>query len=1673
MTNKNKLIGLAGVLVIVGAGYAAVSNIDLMDIESLTAHVVAVQPAELAPEASLQATSSQSGAGKQPIEKNELTLSGDSVIPDTGYAVESLSLAAKAKALQSEVERTFAPGAAVTGAGTATVIGTMSSPEKNQAQVADKDELTAKQITGNSGSFLSAIFPSIAKTSVSAKSKVPSQTAVVSLARDPNADLPVQITDSRPSIAQLPEQERPTTAPNSKIVFTNPSPMLGYTTSYTNSANTVVSGTVVLTKNLDNVTVNGKAVSWLSGTFTANTPLQQGFNTITAVADYGRQSYTAEMGVILDTDKPAVISAGSTTNTEILVSFSEPMRGGMNGVENPSYYRVTDSIFIESNAQVHIQAAELILPERRTVRLTTLSQSDIQYNLTVTNVTDLAGNTIPQLEGGIQTVDHSTAVFQGMPPRGDTIDTDEDGLSDHDEQAGWSVVVVRANGETESTHITSDPFLKDTDADGVTDNEESQGGLNPRSADTDGDTLSDDLEWNTVFSDGLNQDSDGDGVQDGFEYYTFRTSPILADTDGDQISDPEEVSAGNRNPLIADLPSPRISIGNVNLQLDTRFTFTNEQGQTDSSEQTSDATLTRAENDTFSTSNVNSTKSILESTLEINNKAGAAGPVPSVEFERNLALKQGSERGNTFTAGEESGRSSEEAYHDSLTTSAAFDIRETVTREIEGAAIKVGVSVDNTGDIPFTITNLELTAQTQDPLDRRRMIPVASLVPENDSLGSINIGALGDPTRGPFVFDTVSVFPQQVQELMKNPRGLVVQLANFDITDDLGRNFAFSSKDVLDRTAGITFDLGDGRVENYRVATASAHDRDTGKPLGITMEYALSIIGLQRYRHIVDGGNGVLDTFADENDLSLAKNFDGSDSEVGDSVEPGRVLITTGSDGLLQTLTVGGDDTFADPDYETTSQPGFPYIIDGGNGVVETRSAASDQQVVTDIGPEGAYSNQITPGGAIVFVGVDSTLETTPNHLDGSAQLVGDDVLIPAQAERSLLTRYRDVKTENDAQSRFWVLISPGSRPGVDLDDLVIRAGEQYDFVFAQDNDRDNVLARVEYLHGSSDLLANTDGCLDDIAGPGFEEVCDTLTDKQEIQDGWRVKLKKSPQSYPVISNPSQADSDRDRLFDHEEKACGLDPRQRDTDLDGLTDWEEMHGRLLEGGTIDDLGYIDGLMVSRNPITNEIIDLITPYSSELGIPELGGLVNHEANDACSAILNIDGFATNPLDADTDNDLISDAIELKLGLNPNDGKDGDDFLDDDGDGRPNKSEKDGFSTIINGVASLANLTSNPNLADSDNDLLPDLLEYYLQSNPRSVDTDEDGITDTNEYKGRGAACVTNGVGLPCVQFNDSPTQFNLQNYLFACNFAAACNHTAIENNLANAFARDYGTNINEKDSDFDGLDDRDELFKNLNIVVNSGFEIVPAPSSDPLKVDTDNDGIPDSVEVSVTEGRSTACFSTNVTDPFCSICYENPKQPGKCYVTNPRNIDTDGDGRSDLSEINIGTDPNLEDLPGKLVRFSYTSIVGHESCGDNGDSLEVQATYKIISILEGIVSPTTVISMDNCDVHENGITNILASPTSGCTVTSDATKTYSLNPGDSVQMTTSGNDFQECDGTSCDTGADDDDLSPGVDETFTYEDISDTPETKTIQHCDGDCVDNLCLTTTLRVIVLTP
>ena len=88
---------------------------------------------------------------------------------------------------------------------------------------------------------------------------------------------------------------------------------------------------------------------------------------------------------------------------------------------------------------------------------------------------------------------------------------------------------------------------------------------------------------------------------------------------------------------------------------------------------------------------------------------------------------------------------------------------------------------------------------------------------------------------------------------------------------------------------------------------------------------------------------------------------------------------------------------------------------------------------------------------------------------------------------------------------------------------------------------------------------------------------------------------------------------------------------------------------------------------------------------------------------------------NGVDADDDNDLLDDATEMLLGLDPCKG-------DTDEDGVADRFE---FDCDRNGVL-------NRDQADDDYDLLDDTLETPIGTDPCAIDTDGDGVEDGYEY-----------------------------------------------------------------------------------------------------------------------------------------------------------------------------------------------------------------------------------------------------------------------------------------------------------------------------------------------------
>ncbi len=696
-------------------------------------------------------------------------------------------------------------------------------------------------------------------------------------------------------------------------------------------------------------------------------------------------------------------------------------------------------------------------PDRTSVELQTSSQNEVTYEVSVVNVLDLEGNPLAAPE---ILVNPSKAEFAGTPPSGaQIVDSDGDGISDNEETRGYVILVTRVGGEVDSREVTSDPNLVDTDGDGLTDLDERARFSDPRSSDTDVDTVSDFDEvfrWRTSLT---NQDSDGDGLRDSSEIGFFKTSPLFADTDGDGLFDNEEIPLGNRDPRIADLPNPGISVSQISLRLDTRFAFTNTQGESASVEKSTSATLSQSDSKTFSTSDSSTNQHAIQVSGEFGHEFSAS-PKTSVK----VGLSYGYTREDTFTASQSSTQETQRQFQDSLSTSVSRDVSQSVTRTIEGASVQVLVTIDNAGDIPFTVRNIELTGLLQDPFDRSSFQPVATLLPASELLGGGELNVSLGPfirERGPFVFENREVFPSLVEDLMKNPRGLIFKVANFDIVDEDGRNFAFLTQDVNERTAGIIIDFGTGAVDRHRVSTHSRFDMNecdalsanrgafcrsdadcingscdlsNAMPIGVSMAFVLQdILGMKKnepVNAITIGPNGCGETAAIGDDVQVV-------SPICLPVQINGDIILAGPNGILDTIPVGDD----------TKDPTGTKIIDGGDGCAQTRASRDDIQVVPGL-CERAF-----PDGVMVLPGPNGVFDTTP---------AGDDELATVTGYGTEISGACDGNTA--------VLIAPGSNTVLDTSPAK----------------GDDTIVGTKVLPGPNGILETTPEGDDVLQGPGL-----------------------------------------------------------------------------------------------------------------------------------------------------------------------------------------------------------------------------------------------------------------------------------------------------------------------------------------------------------------------------------------------------------------------------------------------------------------------------------------------------------------------------------------------------------------------------------------------------------
>lgn len=565
-------------------------------------------------------------------------------------------------------------------------------------------------------------------------------------------------------------------------------------------------------------------------------------------------------------------------------------------------------------------------------------------------------------------------------------DTDGDGLTDSQESQGWLIwtdyfglgfgVDTLGNlAGLSDDPVTSNPNSTDTDGDGLDDLEEFQNKSNPQIPDTDGDGLDDGEEVHRWLTSPVSVDTDGDArgpdgtlapnasLFDGAELKIDpddetgsagpgATSPTLDDTDGDSRTDYEEFDHPIFSPIIAELPDLRVElVDELDIRLDVEYA--EEEGQTSEYSTSFSETISESETTSFTRS-----RSITAG-LEIE---GQKGTDSHIRVQASFSYNWERTFGEESTMEESTTTETQRLESDSRTK----------TEVASTGSVVGGVRIVNTGDVSFALSALGLTLRKwtpgvddENPLHAGAFKTVATLLPQID----------GDTTLAPgestpiLEVAALDVNTDRVRELLASRSSIVLEPAAFELTDAVGRNFAFLREEAYARTANIVIDYADGTSERYSIATDVGRD-STGARTGIRLGDALTSIGVPYTTETLSDNDfttlatvrGLPDANASEDTFWLVTG-EFSSSQSGDTdvedlvIREGETVVISLSrdsdgDGVLD----------AEEDYYGTSSTSEDSDGDGISDNVETHGTISedDPPVVTPAGWDVSVTGQST-----------------------------------------------------------------------------------------------------------------------------------------------------------------------------------------------------------------------------------------------------------------------------------------------------------------------------------------------------------------------------------------------------------------------------------------------------------------------------------------------------------------------------------------------------------------------------------------------------------------------------------------------------------------------------------------------------------------------------------------
>ncbi len=395
-----------------------------------------------------------------------------------------------------------------------------------------------------------------------------------------------------------------------------------------------------------------------------------------------------------------------------------------------------------------------------------------------------------------------------------------------------------------------------------------------------------------------------------------------------------------------------------------------------------------------------------------------------------------------------------------------------------------------------------------------------------------------------------------------------------------------------------------------------------------------------------------------------------------------------------------------------------------------------------------------------------------------------------------------------------------------------------------------------------------------------------------------------------------------DRMWEPDEVFTETDPLNKDTDGDGLEDGFEANNGF---NPLDPEGDFDG-------------DDLTDADEILG------------TSLC-------GIVTDPKDADTDDDKLSDGVEC-LGKVPapyssSGSKQTCDPTKKDTDG-------DGFDDKEEGSAGVDGYNTGCKEPDTDFGGVSDYNEWLLAQagyahNPQNglddnSDFDNDGVSDWNEY---GKCHLINNPDSDFDMLKDGEEASGSKNVLYGGKPTDPCDSDSDNDSVGDGTEVMFaGTDPNNPDTDGDGLADGLELFMYFTNPtkadsdgdgINDGDEVTKW-GTDPNNKDTDGDGMGDLYEV------SHPCLDAKVNDAAGDADADGLTNAQEAVLnTDPCNKDTDGDGMADGAEAMYSClNPLVADAGGDADSDGLTNgeevAAGSNPCvaDTDGDGLDDKA-----------------------------------------------------------------------------------------------------------------------------------